>query len=64
MNAEGVITLRAENTLEQFALRQWASQAEETTYVDAPGMPAKRPVKAWSKNWLVIEYDLSAGGGA
>lgn len=61
MNAEGVITLRAENSLEQFALRQWAYQAEQTTYVDDPGALVKRAVTAWSQSSLVVDCDPTGG---
>lgn len=64
MNAEGVITLRAENSLERFALRQWIGQAEQTTYVDDFGSPTRRAVRAWSQSSLVVETDVIDGGAA
>jgi hypothetical protein len=55
MNAQGVITLRPETGEEAFALRQWISMAEETTYVDEPGALQRKPIIAWSQSMLLVQ---------
>jgi hypothetical protein len=62
MSGEGVITLSAESSLEEFALRQWIQQAEQTTYIDEPDAPRRIPVIAWRASSLIVDPDTPTGG--
>ena len=64
MNAEGVITLKAESSMEVFALRQWVARAEETVYIDVPGYPTRKPKVAWSAASLVVDDSVPVDGAS
>ena len=64
MDANGVITLTPETSVEAFALQQWIGLAEETTYGDEPGALTRKPQLSWSQSRLVVHGDVPKGGAA